>query len=131
MSEVVLFDGSCPICQREIDFYTKIDKTCSIEWVDINGEDDRLTELGISYQAAMAVFHVRDQQGVWHQGAHAFVVLWYALPYFRHLAWIIDKLRLTGLMDRAYRVFARNRRTGSRCDDSCRTNQTPAKEIAK
>jgi predicted DCC family thiol-disulfide oxidoreductase YuxK len=46
------------------------------------------------------------------------VVVWQELPGYRHLATVLKKLHLVGLVNRAYLVFARLR-FRSRCKQGC------------
>ncbi len=63
----------------------------------------------------MARFHVLDGETV-HTGAEAFLVLWSAMPGWRHLASMARILRLTPLLEQGYGWFAR-RRLRRRCQD--------------
>ena len=33
----VFYDGNCKVCSKEINFYKKLDKKKTIEWVNIHG----------------------------------------------------------------------------------------------
>ena len=115
---LVLFDGACPICRREIAHYRRLGKADRIVWIDISNTVSLQAHYGIDPADAMAQFHVRDGAGRWHLGAAGFVELWSQLPGYRRLAALVRFLRLVGPMDRAYRRFAawRLRR---RCRDDC------------
>ncbi len=65
----VYFDGSCPLCRREIAVYRRLPQAASIRWVDVSAG----AELGsqLSCAQAMARFHVRDSQGRLYSGAAA------------------------------------------------------------
>ena len=112
----VLFDGGCPLCAREIRHYQDLRGGESVNWVDITESPELEQEYGISYQTAMARFHVRDESGQWQTGAYGFVTLWKRFTMFRWAAILLEKLRLVGLADRVYGIFAR-RRLKSRCAD--------------
>ncbi len=66
----VYFDGSCPMCRREIAIYRRLPQAAAIDWVDVSVG----SELGASLSCAqaMARFHVRDRQGRLFSGAAAF-----------------------------------------------------------
>jgi predicted DCC family thiol-disulfide oxidoreductase YuxK len=116
---LVLFDGGCPLCRREIAHYRRLDRAARVYWVDITAPATPPEAFGIDLGEALSLFHVRDVAGRWQIGAYGFVTLWEALPYYRHAGRLIRRLRLTGILDRAYRRFARWR-FARRCDEGCR-----------
>ncbi len=128
---VVLFDGGCPMCSREIAHYRRLGGAEAIDWVDISAAVSLQAQYGISSDVAMARFHVRDPQGHWQTGAWGFVELWSHLVAYRWLAAGMRSLRLTRILDFAYTRFAlwRLRR---RCDEtSCATETTAARPHTK
>ena len=94
---IMFYDGECPLCRREVAHYRRLDRERRIDWSDITREPERLEKYGISLQAAMQRLHVQDSDGVMHTGAYAFQVLWQQLPYYRRLAWLVEKARLLPL----------------------------------
>lgn len=104
---IVLFDGGCPLCSREIAHYRKLASFMPIQWVDITQDHELLRQWGINREEAMAEFHVLDDLGNIHKGADGFVLLWRALPYYRWLASLCQTLRMLPLMRRCYSRFAR------------------------
>lgn len=102
----VLFDGGCPLCNREIAHYRRLRSLRPIDWLDVSAEGGPLPE-GVNREDAMAQFHVLDGAGRWHIGADGFIALWQALPYYRWLAWVCLRLRLLPLLRRLYGPFAR------------------------
>lgn len=103
---VVLFDGACPMCGREIAHYRRLRNSGRIDWVDISSEKRLRERFGIIPADAMARFHVRDGAGRWHVGASGFVELWSHLPGYRLPAAIVSRLKLVGPMDWVYQRFA-------------------------
>ena len=78
-----------------------------IAWIDVIEQPHSLDCYGLNQRMALAAFHVWDESaGRMYTGASAFVRLWRALPGYRWLAHGIAALRLTPLLDRAYRIFA-------------------------
>ena len=106
---VVLFDGSCPLCSREIAHYRRCREADRIHWLDVSVEGADCERLGVTRAAALARFHVRDDGGLWHDGAAAFVKLWSYLPAYRWIARTVKRLRLLPLMEWAYVRFLRLR----------------------
>ena len=124
---VVLFDGGCPMCSREIAHYRRLGGAEAIDWIDIAAADSLQAHYGVSPEVAMARFHVRDPRGRWQTGAWGFVELWSHLATYRWLAAGVRSLRLTGLLDFAYTGFARWR-LRRRCDEtSCATDELAAR----
>lgn len=117
---VVLFDGGCPLCAREIAHYRRLDGAERLAWIDIGRVPDLEQRYGIRPGDAMQRFHVRDRHGRWLTGAWAFAELWSHLPGYRVAGTALRRLRLLPLLDRAYGPFARwrlSRRCGAEsCD---------------
>ena len=74
----VYFDGSCPLCQREIALYCRNPASQAFAWVDVS-QPAALGE-GLNCAQAMARFHVRTADGHLFDGAAAFSQLWRRLP---------------------------------------------------
>ena len=128
---VVLFDGGCPMCSREIAHYRRLDGAEAVDWIDITAADSLQAHYGVSPEIAMARFHVRDSQGRWQTGAWGFVELWSHLAAYRWLAAGMRSLRVIGILDYAYTLFARWR-LRRRCDDrSCATEATATRADTK
>ena len=99
----VYFDGSCPLCRREIAMYRRLPEATAIAWVDVSAGQD----LGgaLSCEAAMARFHVRDAQGRLFSGAAAFSRLWRVFPGWRWLGYVSAWPPMSWLFELAYRLF--------------------------
>lgn len=99
----VYFDGSCPLCRREIAIYRRLPEALAIAWIDVSAAQD----LGgaLSCEAAMARFHVRDSQGRLFSGAAAFSRMWRMFPGWRWLGWLSAWPPLSWLFELAYRLF--------------------------
>ena len=118
---VVLFDGSCPMCSREIAFYRRQAASEKLLWIDISREPDTESRFGVSLDDAMQRFHVRDSAGDWQTGAWAFAELWSHFPGWRMLSGILRSAGLLPLTDRVYDRFARWRLKRQCKDGSCTT----------
>ena len=99
----VYFDGSCPLCRREIALYQRQRGAGRLAWVDVSAPAE-LGE-GLSCEAAMRRFHVRERQGRLLSGGAAFARLWRALPGWRVLGWLFAWPPLSWVLEAAYRVF--------------------------
>lgn len=111
----VLYDGSCPLCRREIAFYQQQETSQAtlqahqkIQWVDVSGST---AQVPASYTQAqlMARFHVQNQQGQVLSGAAAFVYLWSLLPGWRYLSYVAKIPGMLKLLELSYRFFLRFR----------------------
>ena len=115
----IFYDGSCPLCSREIAHYQRLSGAESMKWIDIAKTENLQTAYGLHYDSAMARFHVLDVNGNWKTGAWGFAELWSHLPGYRRLAQALRVLRLLPLLDHAYSYFARWRLRPSRYDKTC------------
>ena len=106
---VMFFDGGCPICRREVDFYRRLDQAGRVQWYDITADTRALTALGIRPRDAQARLHALDRQGSIRIGAAAFVAIWRELPYWRWLARLAAVPGMVAVMDAVYRPYARRR----------------------
>ncbi len=103
----MLYDGSCPLCSREVSHYRRIDTENAVTWIDIATDRRLLNENNISYEAAMQHLHVLSVDGTIKRGAYAFAEIWQALPYYRYLARLVSLPGILPLLDRLYQRFAR------------------------
>ena len=114
---MVFYDGSCPLCSREIRHYQRRRHAGRLRWVDVSTPEYDSTEFGLDQTRAMARFHVMDRHGDWQTGAAGFVALWSELPAYRWLATFIRQLRLVSLLDWCYQHFS-NWRLRRQCSTS-------------
>lgn len=103
----VFFDGSCPLCRKEISHYQRLDRGQRIDWCDISQKTAPLELHGISLEQAMRKLHVLDVDGRVKTRADAFVIMWQQLPYYQKLSQITDRLKLLPVMNFVYDIFAR------------------------
>ena len=103
----VYFDGSCPLCRREISLYRSLRSQRTLKWVDVSAPATLPT--GLTCELAMQRFHVQDGLGRVYSGAQAFSVLWRCFAGWRILGWITAIPPFSWLFEGAYRVFLRVR----------------------
>lgn len=120
----IFYDGSCPLCRREIAHYLRRDRAGLLAALDIAADPGPLGPLGVTQAAALAALHVRDAAGRVETGAAAFLAIWERLPRWRLAARTIRGLPgALPLMEIAYRFVAprRARIAAALCaDGSCR-----------
>jgi 3-demethoxyubiquinol 3-hydroxylase len=123
----VMFDGSCPLCLKEISLYRSAKALAPIHWVDVSVAENCLPE---QRQQLMARFHVQQGNGQMLSGAAAFVALWECMPGWRWLAAFVKNLRLTKLLEFFYVRFLVIRPYLQRIALSANTNHLPKDLIA-
>ena len=107
-STTVYFDGSCPLCRREISVYRRAVSSAPIEWIDVSANAG--SELaGRSCGELMTRFHVRTAQGEMLSGAAAFVALWLLYPGWRWLGRFGSLPGMPPVLEVLYRGFLRLR----------------------
>jgi ubiquinone biosynthesis monooxygenase Coq7 len=80
----VMFDGSCPLCRREVGVYRGLRPLLPLRWLDVSAETTPFEDAD-EKSRLMARFHVRCADGKLLSGAQAFVALWLQLPGWRWL----------------------------------------------
>ena len=115
---ILFYDGSCPLCKKEITHYKSVDQVNNITWIDISEETATLNSYGISFHTAMQVIHGINPQGQVETGIDAFLLIWKHLPYYRYLARTIEALHLQQPLAWLYNIFS-SWRYKKRCGESC------------
>jgi predicted DCC family thiol-disulfide oxidoreductase YuxK len=107
MSEVtVWFDGSCPLCTREIALMRRLDQRDAIDFIDIG---HTATACPIDRAALLARFHAREADGPLVSGAAAFAAMWRAIPLLRPLGLAARNATVLAVLEKLYRLFLRIR----------------------
>ena len=101
----VYFDGSCPLCRREIDFYRRRDGANAINWVDVSAADYAGGDGAPDPQMAMKRFHVKRPDGTLVSGGAAFAELWASIPAFRPLGILFRHPPFSWAIALGYRLF--------------------------
>ena len=104
----VYFDGACPLCAKEIGFYRRRPGADDVCWVDISEAAGDVAP-DLSFDTAMARFHVRSRDGSLESGGAAFSRLWSEMPGFRLIGRFTRLPPIAWLLERAYRFFLRFR----------------------
>jgi predicted DCC family thiol-disulfide oxidoreductase YuxK len=101
----VYYDGACPVCSREIDYYRRSEAEPSIEWIDASQAGAESLGPALTRESALRRIHVRRADGSLASGAAAFVEIWRSLPRLRWLARLIGTPPLLWAAEGAYRLF--------------------------
>ena len=100
----VYFDGSCPLCRAEIEYYRHKDEAGALCFVDVS-RHGAVTPEGMTPEQAMQRFHVRANNGRVLDGAAAFVEVWTRLPNWRWAARAASLPEALVVLELAYRMF--------------------------
>ncbi|WP_299396724.1 thiol-disulfide oxidoreductase DCC family protein [Pelagibius sp.] len=101
----VFYDGACPLCRREIAFYQRRRGAEAVAWCDVSALAGGEATAGLSCEAALARFHVREPSGRLLSGGAAFARLWEELPAFRALGRAFRLPPMRWLLERCYDLF--------------------------
>jgi predicted DCC family thiol-disulfide oxidoreductase YuxK len=96
-----MYDGSCPLCQREIGLYQSLTPLQPVAWLDVSTAN-------LSPETRhqfMARFHVQQSDGQLLSGAAAFVALWLNMPGWRWLGRLGRLPGVTPVLEMLYRGF--------------------------
>lgn len=106
----VYFDGSCPVCTREMGWYRHMRGAEEIHWIDAACCDPATLGEDLSREAALARLHVRLPSGQLCSGARAFATLWSALPATRWAGRVASRPGIVHVLELGYRGFLKLRR---------------------
>ena len=107
----VLYDGSCPLCAREIAMYRRLQGGDDISWLDVSQIPEDDIPLDLSRQAVLAQFHVIRRDGSEAVGAAGFVELWKAIPKLRLVGHLASLPPVLPILELGYSLFLRVRPT--------------------
>ncbi len=101
----VLYDGACPLCEKEIAFYRARKGAEHIMWRDVSRDGVGKDAPGVSREEALARFHIVRADGSVVSGGAAFSSLWMALPGFRWLGRLMSGRAMLGFLNWSYNRF--------------------------
>ena len=104
----VFFDSLCPVCRREIDFLTRLDRRGNLRPIDFASPDFDASQYGLELSELVSRMYVRDATGGWHEGLDSFPVMWAAVGWSWVWWWVrVPVLRQVGMA--GYTLFRRVR----------------------
>ncbi len=101
----IFYDGSCPLCRKEIAFYRRRRGADALDWRDVSKCGPGEVVPGLSAATAMQRFHVRLPDGSLASGGDAFRAIWRRLPLMKPLAILSDLPGMQWLLNAAYDRF--------------------------
>jgi predicted DCC family thiol-disulfide oxidoreductase YuxK len=105
----VFYDDKCSLCSREINFYKKIAPKAPLEWLGISTSSIELKNAKVKRIDALMFLHARDNDGMFHIGVDAFILIWRNLPYFKYINYFILLPGIYQLANLFYAKFAKYR----------------------
>ena len=103
----IYYDGSCPLCTREVQLLTRYDDQQQLRLRDCSATDFAAVD-GHTRSAMMALIHARDDAGNWLIGAPVFAAA-YRASGFAAIANLWGSEKLQPMWAIVYPWIARNR----------------------
>lgn len=100
----VWYDGSCPLCRREITLMRRLDWRSRVDFIDIGSAAPEACPLDPA--ELLARMHAGDGQRL-YDGAAAFAAMWRQLPLLWPLGQLARLPFALALLERAYVRFLR------------------------
>ena len=99
----VFYDGWCPVCRKEIDYYRKYNSD-NIEFVDIR-IDNIHTKYGLNPVEIRKNMHAKSGDNV-YVGMYAFSQIWRRIPQWNKWADVIESRFVYPFAKIGYKIFA-------------------------
>ncbi len=113
---VVLYDGSCPTCIKDRQFYEKLVglNHGGIVWCDFNNHSELLEKFAISHYEAMTELHLIVDDTNVIKSIAAYVLLLNQIAYLKPIAYLIKMPFIYRRLEQYYlkRVQKRLKKTG-------------------
>lgn len=100
----MFYDGACPLCRREIDWYRQLRGASRIAWLDVSRIETDQVAPDLCTVAALERFHVRAPDGQLLSGARAFAELWANLPRLQLAGKLLRRPWLLPVVEQLYRL---------------------------
>lgn len=101
----VYFDGSCPLCSREIAWYRNRAGAESVCWSDVSKVAECNVAEDLKTCDAINRFHVRKSDGTLISGALAFSELWQTIPSLKLAGKITRLPGIRHIAEVVYKIF--------------------------
>lgn len=102
----VWYDGTCPLCLREIALMRRLDRRGAIAFVDLG---DASSDCPLDRQTLLARFHAQEAGKAVVSGAKAFAAMWRAIPVLSLFGQLARIPPVLWLLDLAYGGFLKVR----------------------
>lgn len=105
----VYYDGSCPVCSREIAMYRRQTGADRCVWIDAAACPEGDLGADLTRGLALSKIHVRRADGGLVDGVRGFALMWLAMPKFAWAGRIASWGPFPVVLDAAYWIFLRIR----------------------
>lgn len=105
----VYFDGSCPLCRKEIDYYQRSGAGERLAYVDVSASGPETVAPDLDRARAMKRFHVRRPDGKLVSGTAAFGTVWQQVPGWQLAGTLVQLPVIRHLGDVVYWQYLRFR----------------------
>ena len=102
----IFYDGSCPVCKREISLYRKLSLSSDFKWYNVHYSKSALDKVKKSKEECLKLLHVFDDNNNLHIGIEAFIIIWKKTKYFKVLAYLIDYKLFKLPLNFFYKLYA-------------------------
>jgi len=109
----VYYDGACPLCSIEINYYRRQAGADALQFVDVSGDAPVGCE-SLTKDEALKRFHIRTPDGTLVSGAAAFVEIWRLLPRWSWAARVASRPGVLVVLEFLYGIFLKIRPAVSR-----------------
>jgi len=107
----VYYDGACPKCVKDRQTYEKLAGKAAnnVCWIDITGQEKKLSELGIDPVKALTELHVKDENETILSEIDAYILLMAKVPVLQAIAWLIGLPLIRPMIARIYHWLVNRR----------------------
>lgn len=102
----IWYDGSCPLCSREIKLMKRLDRRGAIDFVDLAASDG--ADCPVDRAELLSRLHACEN-GVLLSGAGAFAAMWRAIPLLRPIGLLARIPPVLNLLERVYLAYPKVR----------------------
>ncbi|MBU6320520.1 MAG: DUF393 domain-containing protein [Alphaproteobacteria bacterium] len=105
-SVTVWYDGACPLCDREIALFRRLDRKGRISFIDVSSPE---TSCPIDRSTLLERFHASENGQPLVSGAAAFAAMWRAIPCLRPIGEMARHPIILAGLEAIYRQFLKVR----------------------
>ena len=107
----VYYDGACPKCVKDRQTYEKLAGRAknNICWLDITGQEKKLSALGIDPVKALTELHVKDENNRILSEMDAYILLMSKVPVLKPMAWLIGLPLIRPVLAKIYHWLVNRR----------------------